>query len=165
MGNFLSFTGTVMQIEDISIGQHEESDCYKRFTVVQGPDQVVNFTVAPTTYFVDYAVIGIGDTITGFYDADAPAILIYPPQYNALVISKETPGQFVTVSQFNEQLISSDGSLQLILADDTPIVLPNGQPFNGSLANRDLIVTYGRTTRSIPAQTTPSQIVVLCRHS
>ncbi|GKV68623.1 hypothetical protein NCCP2716_11210 [Sporosarcina sp. NCCP-2716] len=165
MGNFLSFTGTVTHIEDIPVGQHTESECYKRFTVEQGADQTVDFTVAPTTYFADHAVIATGDTVTGFYDADAPAILIYPPQYSALVISKETPGQFVMVSQFDEQLTSTDGSLQLNLADDTPIVLPNGQPFNGSLANRDLIVTYGRTTRSIPAQTTPSRIVVLCRHS
>ncbi|WJY26829.1 hypothetical protein [Sporosarcina trichiuri] len=163
MGNFGSFTGTVMDIEDVPIGQHQESDCYKIYTVEQAPDQIVRFTVSPTTYFTDQAVVMPGDTVTGFYDADAPVILIYPPQYSALVMSKEVPGQFTTVAQFDEQLISSDGSLQLLLDDDTPVFLPNGQPFNGSLANRDLIVTYSRTTRSIPAQTTPSRIVVLCR--
>ena len=162
MGTFKAFSGTVTHITDIPVGQHTESECYKTFTVESEPNQMVNFVVAPTTYFVDHAIISIGDVVSGYYDANAPVPLIYPPQFAALVISKKTPGQFVTVSQFDEQLVNSDHSLQLHVGKDTQVLLQNGQPFNGSLTNRDLIVVYGATTRSIPAQTTPSQIIVLC---
>ena len=66
------------------------------------------------------------------------------------------------VSFFNSQLLSSDGSLRLNIAPSTQILLENGQLFNRNPANRNLIVVYGATTRSIPAQTTPSQIIVMC---
>lgn len=107
--------------------------------------------------------------MTGFYDADAPVPLIYPPQYRAIVMAKahtdrfvSVRDRFVSVSFFNSQLLSSDGNLKLNLSRQTEIVLENGQDFNGNPANRDLIVIYGATTRSIPAQTTPYKVIVLC---
>lgn len=100
--------------------------------------------------------------MTGFYDADAPVPLIYPPQYRAIVMAKAHTDRFVSVSFFNSQLLSSDGNLKLNLSRQTEIVLENGQDFNGNPANRDLIVIYGATTRSIPAQTTPYKVIVLC---
>ena len=37
------------------------------------------------------------------------------------------------------------------------------QPFHGKITtNRNLIVIYGATTKSIPAQTTPYKIIVMC---
>lgn len=59
------------------------------------------------------------------------------------------------VAYFNEQLISSDGMLQLNLSPYTQMFLTNGQRFTRNPANRDLIVIYGPTTKSIPAQTCP----------
>ena len=41
-------------------------------------------------------------------------------------------------------------------------VATNNQRFMGNPANNDLVVVYSSSTRSIPAQTTPSKIVVLC---
>jgi hypothetical protein len=161
--NFLSFTGRVMRIDDFSIMPNDpESGCYKLFSLTDRDGSTVNFVVEPATYFVDHVKVKVGDVVTGFYDADAPVPLIYPPQYRAAVMAKEHPNTFVKVSFFNSQLISSDGSLQLNLSRQTDIVLENGQDFNGNPANRDLIVIYGATTRSIPAQTTPFKIIVLC---
>ncbi|HWQ75786.1 MAG TPA: hypothetical protein VN441_10755, partial [Syntrophomonas sp.] len=60
------------------------------------------------------------------------------------------------------QLESSDGQLRLNLSPYTVIVLTNGQLFSRYPGNRDLIVIYGPSTRSIPAQTTPYRIIVLC---
>jgi hypothetical protein len=68
----------------------------------------------------------------------------------------------VKVDFFNYQLVSSDGSLRLNISPDTRILLENGQLFNRNPANRYLVVVYSATTRSIPAQTTPSQIIVMC---
>ena len=70
--------------------------------------------------------------------------------------------QNVKVDYFNNQLVSADGQLKLNIAPNTPTLLTNGQPFSKNPANRNLIVIYGPTTRSIPAQTTPYQIIVWC---
>lgn len=163
MTNFLSFTGRVMGIENFSIGQNDpQSGCYKLFSLTDRDGSIVNFVVEPVTYFVDHVKVKVGDIVTGFYDANAPVPLIYPPQYRAIVMAVENPNSFVKVSFFNSQLISSDGNLKLNLSRQTEIVLENGQDFNGNPANRDLIVLYGASTRSIPAQTTPYKIIVLC---
>ncbi|WP_039041401.1 hypothetical protein [Sporosarcina sp. ZBG7A] len=162
MINYQAFAGIVTAINDFSIGQYNEVGCYKLMSVDNGYGNVVNFVVAPTTYFVDHEVVSVGDQVTGFYDGDAPAPLIFPPQFSALIVSKNVRGQFVKVDHFDDQLVSSDHTLQLNMNPATKVVLQNGQPFTGNLANRDLLVVYGATTRSIPAQTTPYQIVVLC---
>ncbi len=118
--------------------------------------------VSPTTYFVDHVMVTVGDRVTGYYDGDAPTLLIYPPQYQALVMVKENPDQNVKVDYFNSRLVSSDGQLQLNLSPFTKVLLTNGQSFSRNPANRDLIVIYGPATKSIPAQTTPYRIIVLC---
>ena len=123
---------------------------------------IANFVVSPTTYFVDQAMVAVGDRVTGYYDTNAPVPLIYPPQYRALVIVKHTPSQNVKVDYFDSQLVSSDGQLKLNLSPYTQILLPNGQAFSKNIGNRNLIVIYGPATKSLPAQTTPFKIVVWC---
>lgn len=39
----------------------------------------------------------------------------------------------------------------------------NDQSFTGNPANRNLIVIYGASTKSIPAQTIPYIVVVICQ--
>ncbi|TSI02578.1 hypothetical protein [Lysinibacillus sp. BW-2-10] len=163
MTNFYSFHGTVTAISDFFTGQNGNSEgCYRLFTLENESGSIVNFVISPSTYFVDQQMVLVGDRVTGYYDGDLPAIFIYPPQYQALVIVKDNPNQDVKVDYFNSQLVSTDGSLKLNLSPYTRILLTNGQPFSRYPANRDLIVLYGPTTRSIPAQTTPYRIIVLC---
>ena len=163
MTNFYSFHGTVTEIRDFYTGQNGEKEgCNKFITVENGLGAIVNFVVSPTTYFVDHVMVTVGDRVTGYYDGDAPTLLIYPPQYQALVMVKDNPNQNVKVDYFNSQLVSSDGQLHLNISPYTRIVLTNGQLFTRNPANRDLIVIYGPATQSIPAQTTPYRIIVLC---
>lgn len=163
MVNFKSFRGVVTQIDDFPIGQNGEKEgCYKLMTVEDSTQGIVNFVVSPSTYFVNQEIVTPGDRVTGYYDGNAPVPLIYPPQYRALIVVKENNNQNVKVDFFNNQLVSSDGQLQLNVSAYTLILLKNGQPFSKSLANRNLIVIYGPTTRSIPAQTTPYKIIVWC---
>jgi len=42
------------------------------------------------------------------------------------------------------------------------VVTTNNQTFMGNPGNHTLVVLYSQTTRSIPAQTTPEKIIVLC---
>ena len=44
----------------------------------------------------------------------------------------------------------------------TNVVTGNGQRFNCTIGGRNLIVFYSVTTRSIPPQTTPRKIIVMC---
>ena len=163
MINFYSFHGTITMISDFFTGQNGEGEgCYQLMSVENEVGATVNFVVSPTTYFVDHAMVAVGDRVTGYYDGNAPVPLIYPPQYRALVMVKDSPYQNVKVSFFDRQLVSSDGQLQLNLSPYTQIVLSNGQLFSKSPANRDLIVIYGPATKSIPAQTTPYRIIVWC---
>lgn len=162
MVQFQSFQGTVTNISDFMTTATNNTGCYKLFSVSNHQGGIVNFVVAPSTYVVDHETLAIGDRITGYYDGNSPVPLIYPPQYAALVIVKEQPHQNVKVDFFNWQLISSDGQLQINLSPQTPILLTNSQSFTNSPANRNLVVIYGATTRSIPAQTTPVKIIVLC---
>lgn len=161
--SFAAVSGTVTMMQDFYPTQDEESaGCYKLMSLESIDRGPVNFVVSPGTYFVNHEVVVVGDEVTGFYDANAPALLIYPPQYPAIVIAKNTEDQNVTVDYFNYQLISSDGDLKLNIAESTEIILTNNQSFNRYPGNKNLIVVYGPTTKSIPAQTTPYEIIVLC---
>jgi len=162
MIDFYSFTGIVAAISNFETQNYENEGCNQWMSVSNGNDGIVNFVVSPDTYFADQEVVRVGDFVTGYYNGNAPAILIYPPQYPALVVVKYNPYQNVKADYFNSHFISSDGQLKLNIAPYTKIMLKNGQPFTGNPANRNLIAFYGVSTRSIPAQTTPTKIVVWC---
>lgn len=162
MIKFGSFYGVVKAINDFWTGNEETSGCYRLITVQTRDRNIVNFVVSPFTYFVEYAMVSVGDMITGYYNADAPVPLIYPMQIQAIVIVKDMFNINVKVDHFNNQLVSSDGMLKIIPSMQTKIVLVNNQEFYDNIENHNLIVIYGPSTRSIPAQTTPFKIVVLC---
>ena len=69
---------------------------------------------------------------------------------------------FVKVDYFNKDLVSGNGQLKLNIGPRTHVLLPNNQIFLGNLGNQDLVVIYGPSTKSIPAQTTPIEVIVLC---
>ena len=160
---FAAFSGTVTMIQDFYTSQNDPSiGCYKLMSLENVDMGPVNFIISPETYFVNHVMIEVGDQVTGFYDANAPTPLIYPPQFRAIVMAKNTGPENVTVDYFNRDLISSDGNLKLNIGPSTEVILTNDQIFNRYPGNRNLIVVYGPTTFSIPAQTTPYKIIVLC---
>ena len=106
---FAAFSGIVTRIEDFSPSPSDASEgCYKLMSLENKDKGPVNFVVIPTTYFVDHEMVEVGDGVTGFYDSNAPAPIIYPPQYPAIVMTKDSLYQNVKVDHFNSQLISSD---------------------------------------------------------
>ena len=163
MKKFQPFSGMITMINDFWINSTGEgAGCYKLMSVENGQGSLVNFVVTPTTYFVDHVMVSPGDMVTGFYDANAPTPMIFPPQFTAIVMARNTQYKNVKVDYFNSQLVSSDNNLKLNISPYTRLVLENGQAFTGNPANRNLIVVYGATTKSIPAQTTPYKIIVMC---
>lgn len=159
---FLSVEGVVKSIEVMKTSVNDTSTCTMIMSVRGRRDDDFNLVVSRDTYFVDHVNIRPGDYIIGFYDALAPVPLIFPPQYRAIVIARRSRKENVVVSHFNRRLVSRDDSLRLNISNRTQILLENGQRFLGNIENRNLVVVYGMSTKSIPAITTPSQIIVLC---
>lgn len=163
MQKFQSFHGIITMISDFWIDANGEgAGCYKLMSMENTSGTLVNFVVTPATYFVHHVMVAVGDLVTGFYDANKAVPYIFPPQFEAMVMARDNPCANVKVDYFNSELVSSDNQLRLNLSPSTRIVLENGQAFTRNPANRNLIVVYGATTRSIPAQTTPYEIIVMC---
>ena len=99
---------------------------------------------------------------TGSYE---PTPLILPVQYTANIIiingDKEGNVNADTYLADEEGYTNAANTLNIATADDTKIVDKNEKEYKGDLDKNDLIVFYGVSTKSIPAQTTPTKVVVL----
>ncbi len=162
MTQYNSYSGIILSIEDILIDSRDTLGCNKLFTIQDSDNNIITFHVTPSTYFIDNITAKEGDLVTGFYDNNAPVPLIYPPRFRTLIMAVGLNDVNVKVDFFNRNLVSSDGLLRLNISPNTQITLENGQSFYQNPSNRNLIVLYGPTTRSIPAITTPYKIIVLC---
>lgn len=161
--SFMSVEGTIVDIQPTRIGNRRANGCMMFVSVEDMDGNIINFIVTPSTYVLDFTTLREGMKCVFYYRADAPAPLIYPPQFNAAVIAPERqPGQFVSVGYFNAALINEDQTLQLNMDKSVSVMTTNNQMFLGSPANHNLVVVYDAATRSIPAQTTPKRVIVLC---
>lgn len=154
--NYLSASGIIQSVSNMS------EDCCNLMVSIITENGIVNMVVTPDTYVVNNFRLRRGMSVIAFYDADAPAILIFPPQFRALVIAQKSPEEMVTIQTFDDNLVSLDNSLKLNIGPQTMVTTTNGQPFTCDLGNRQLMVFYGNTTRSIPPQTTPRRVIVFC---
>lgn len=155
---FHSVTGVVKSIADF-----RGSDGTKLVTIETEQGEPANLVVSADTYILNSTPITKGSSVTVFYDAHAPRIMIYPPQYPAetIIVNSEKQMPNIKVDVFSRNLVSSDHSLKLNISEQTQIISRNGKAFSGDLADKKLLVVYEQSTKSIPAQTTPIKIVVL----
>ena len=106
-----------------------------------------------------------GTKITVFTGSYEPTPLILPVQYTANVIiingDKEGNVNADTYLADEEGYTNAANTLKIAAADDTKIVDKDEKEYKGDLDKNDLIVFYGASTKSIPAQTTPTKVVVL----
>ena len=106
-----------------------------------------------------------GSKITVFTGSYEPTPLILPVQYTAHIIiingDKEGNVNADTYLADEEGYTNAANTLNIATADDTKIVDKNEKEYKGDLDKNDLIVFYGVSTKSIPAQTTPTKVVVL----
>lgn len=157
-----SFTGRIVEILPHGVSGLNSDGCSMLVTVEAKDNNITNFVVNPTTYVVDYLTLEVGMECTFWYFLNAPAVLIYPPRFNASVVAPVRDDRMVEVAYFDEELINDKKTLKLNLSQEQVIYTTNNQKFMGSPAGRDLVIEYDFTTRSIPAQTTPLKVVVLC---
>ena len=160
--SFGSVTGTIVDLVPARVGNRRADGCMLFATVEDMDGNTVNFIMTPSTFVVDWETLSVGMKVTFWYRADAPAPLIYPPQYTAVVAAQEKNGRMVDVSYYNTSMVNEGQTLQLNIDGTVDIRTTNNQYFQGSPANHNLVVIYETSTRSIPAQTTPKEVVVLC---
>lgn len=159
---FGSVQGTIVDIVPTRMGNRRADGCMMFVTIEDMDGNTVNFLVSPNTYVVDFDTLSVGMNCTFWYDANAAMPLIYPPQYNAVVVAQTKNGRMVNVGYYNGSLVNEDQTLQLNMEGSVNVRTTNNQYFQGNPANHNLVVVYGNSTRSIPAQTTPMEVVVLC---
>ena len=168
--SFLSVTGEVKEISDVH--DNEGEVVYReKYITIEGEGTTVLHTNYHT-YILGKA-IEVGDTVTAYFAANAPALAIYPPRHTVRLIVN---GEFANVkidrfhanADFEGDLVSADGQLRLNFTEQTPILLQDGQDFRKSteelglnlkeeLDGRLLVVTYGPATFSMPAITIPGE--------
>lgn len=166
MPQYTPTTGRILQINWMSTG-NEQAGCGLTLTLNTMDQGIIHMNVDGSTYILNNQRLKTGDQVTCFYSLSAPVPMIYPPTYRAVVIVHISSSTYATLDVFTQQtgcnrLVNTDNTLILNIFSQTPRFLPNGQPFGGSLSGKLLLVLYSITTRSIPAQTTPEQIIVFC---
>lgn len=152
--NFKSFKGTVKSITETEKGN-------KVIVVEDSQGEESHFIINEKTYFINDKAIEEGVTITGYYDATRPMIMIYPPQYVIDVAMVGDMKETVKVDLFDNNLVSVDNQLKIRVDKDTEIISQDGTRYSGQLENKNLVVMYDIATKSIPAQTKPIKVIVL----
>ena len=153
--NFEPIIGTIINIA-------RGNDCCSQMMSLRTENGIVNFMITPETRIIDSRRLRSGLRVAAFYDASLPVPLIFPPQYMAQIITALGRDEQVMINEFNRNLVAADNSLQLYIARNTRIETINGQNTSCSPGNQTLLVYYTTTTRSIPPQTTPRRVIILC---
>ena len=154
---FLKVTGTLSSLEKNENGLLHG--------VIEQQDNVFNIVVGQETVVVDNTGKRVelkeGMDFTAYVDGNKPMILIYPPQYSPdLVIVQTEEIGFAEVARFDENFANE--SLKLNISDETVIENLSGTAVEAkNIVGVNVAVFYKFTTFSIPAQTTPSKIIVL----
>lgn len=154
---FLKLTGKFQSFEERTNGS--------LYSLIEKGEDIFAIVANETTVVVDNlgnpAELKEGMEFTAFVDADKPMLMIYPPQYSPelIVIHTTEPG-FVEVDEFDKEFTGT--KLKLNLSDETVIENLSGTKLDAEeVAETNTAVFYTASTRSIPAQTTPSKVIVL----
>ena len=153
--SLVPITGVIMNIT-------RGNDCCSQMVSLRTENGIVNFAVDMDTVIIDSRQLRQGMRVAAFYDSNLPVPLIFPPQYRAQIVTVLGRNEQVMLNYFDENLTATDGSLQLNVGPGTVIKTINGQNITCNLGEHILLVYYTVTTRSIPSQTTPRKIIVLC---
>lgn len=163
---FLGQSGKVVSVED------SETDGVKIVTI-ENEQGGLRFAVASNTMIVnrkDGAPMTAADLTEGMeicvvYAANSPMGMSLPPYLGKVsaVVANADAG-LMTVGHFDADLTDMKNKLQLNISDDTTILNLQGTKIRLSaedVKNQDALVFYGATTKSIPAQTNPSFVLLL----
>jgi len=161
-GLYGKVVGTIVELSPMRMGNRRADGCMLFVTVENEDGNIVNLIMTPATFVVDWEPLSVGMNCTFWYRTDVPTILIYPPQYTAVVAAQNKNSRMVDVGYYDNSMVNDVRSLQLNMDQSVEVRTTNNQYYQGDPADHSLVVIYETSTRSIPAQTTPNQIIVLC---
>ena len=164
--DYVTNTGKIESVE-------EKDDSYTITVGANGDDMGIIYHVQKDAFVVsrkDNKLLQLSDLkagmeITGIVKGNAPQTMSIPPQTPGAIgfVLNDAEGS-LSVGPFDAELVNMGDSLKLNIGDDTVIVDQKGtkKTFTAEdLKNSNLLVLYTVTTRSIPAQTNPSFVMVL----
>lgn len=158
----LSAQGAMVPVRGTIVNISRGGDCCSQMISLRTENGIVNFNVGAGTFIVDNRQLRRGMEVVAYYDSSLPVPLIFPPQFRAQIIAAPGRDEQVMLSFFDRNLLSSDRSLQLNIGPNTTVRTVNGQNFGCRPGGRTLLVFYSVTTRSLPPQTTPRMVIVMC---
>ena len=154
---YISNTGKITEVADTEDGN-------KVFTM-DNENGGLRFVVAPTTTIVDRETGSVitadklteGMEVAVIYSANAPMGMSMPPYMGQVtaVVANADKGS-ISVGHFNDDLLNEKDLLQLNISEGTKSILSADD-----VKGKDAVVFYDITTRSIPAQTNPSLVLLL----
>lgn len=163
--DYMNYEGKVAEIrkngENLSIHVKEEGDEYGLIFHI-GKDVIL--LNDETKDFIDKEKLKEGAIITAYYGKNTPMAMSLPGQLipGVIVVKESEEPSSIKVSGFNGELVSGENDLKLNISEDTVIVNKDGEKVEKeNIKNKDLVVFYTISTKSIPAQTTPEKIVVI----
>lgn len=110
------------------------------------------------------SAIPVKGRIIAFVDTNTPLPMLSPPQTEPLLVvfdQYNKKGE-VAIGMFDDMLFSEQLNLKLHIKDSTEIVDLQGRRVDkAKLLRKVLVVFYETTTRSRPAQTNPTKIIVI----
>ncbi|MFF2753775.1 stalk domain-containing protein [Psychrobacillus sp. NPDC058041] len=164
--NFIKTSGIITDIvkqdETITLTV-ETQEKEPQITILKLTDNTLVFN-SGTTKALKNETFKKGQKIDAYYDKNKPMIMIYPPQISPELVIINDNEKFgnVKVSKFDNKFVSLDNDLKLNIGKETIIVNEKGEKLDQKeITDKELVVFYTVSTRSIPAQTTPSKIIAI----
>lgn len=162
--NYMKYAGIITEIEKDKEEVRVTVENDEKAIMILRLNKETQLFNSGTTESVDYEKLEKGATVEAYYDKNAPMILIYPATVTPelVVVKDEQLFGEVKVGKFDEDFLSLDEQLKLNINEETPMFNEQGEKIEiADLADKDLIVFYTATTKSIPPQTAPSKIIAM----
>lgn len=163
MANYLSVYGIVGSVTPFYTTVTGHS-CSLLLSVTTQSLGQVNFVVTPQTFVLEQHTFSPGDAIIGVYNTSVPVPLIYPPQYQAVVLAQNSFGYRAALDYFDEDLLNAAQTMKLTIPTDgsTQTLLINGQNYSYNPGDHYLFILYMSDSENTPAEITPQKIIVFC---
>lgn len=109
----------------------------------------------------------IGMSVTVVIDKSAPMTMSLPPMCSGqTAVLINSSDKHIEVAYFDDELVNETNTLKLNISNETMIQNSRGERrvfTEEDVKNQDAIVIYTASTRSIPAQTNPEYVLILCK--
>lgn len=170
MPNYIEFNGKITKVESSENGfsilaENDLENTLDKLVAHIGDDVLI--LDEETMDFIAKEDLEEGMEVSIYYTKDTVMLLSYPGQIgpNVVIVRSDDVDLNIKIDKFNEDLVSDDNSLKLNIDEDVELINLEGEKIKKEdLVNKDLVVFYTVSTRSIPAQTTPKKVIAIKNH-